>query len=160
MMLRRLAVCLVFLVGMFGAARMVAAEEGAWVTSADVEMNAATAKARKTLDDFLKLAAKPPRGAEGFKLNVLMRDARGAEYLWIRDFAQDRAGFHGVVDTDPAVLKSIRRGQRVTFQRSDVTDWGYVLDGRETGFATMCVLLKRMSPAAAEQYRKERGLRC
>ena len=130
------------------------------VGSEDGEMNAAIAKAQASLDDFLKIAAHPPTGASGFKLKVRIHDSHGTEHMWVTPFAQTASGFTGVLADDPETVASVKNGQRLDFARSEVTDWGYVLNGRQKGSFTVCVLFKHMPVSEVDQYRKDYGFEC
>jgi len=123
------------------------------VSGEDQEMNEAIAKARDTLDDFLALAAHPPRGAHDFKLKVKFEDAHGVEHMWVTPFEVEGERFSGTLADDPETIRSVRAWQTVTFSRADITDWGYESGGKQVGSFTVCVLLKHMPAAQAEQYR-------
>jgi uncharacterized protein YegJ (DUF2314 family) len=130
------------------------------VSGADAEMNAAIRHAQATLDQFLALAANPPRGADGFKLKVRIVDAGRVEHLWVTPFRREGAAFIGTVADDPELVKSVRYGQSYRFGRGDITDWGYEQGGKQKGSFTVCVLFKHMPRAEVEQYRKDYGFEC
>lgn len=130
------------------------------VPGGDPEMNRAIEEARKTLDDFLALAARNPPDISHVKLKVMIKDRNGTEHFWVTPFRRNGAGFQGVLANEPKIVKNVRHGQQIDFQRSDITDWGYVRDGKQFGSYTICVLLKRAPKDQAEYYRREHGFQC
>lgn len=124
------------------------------------EMNAAIAQARATLDDFLKLAKKPPKGADGFKLKVMVVDGDSTEHLWVTPFRQERKGFSGVIVNEPELVSSVKYGEKYAFTRDQISDWGYSLDGKQKGSYTVCVLFKNMPPEAVQSYKDDYGFEC
>jgi uncharacterized protein YegJ (DUF2314 family) len=130
------------------------------VGAEDGEMNAAIARAQTSLDEFLKIAGNPPTGASGFRLKVRIHDSHGTEHMWVMPFTQTASGFTGVLADEPETVASVKNGQRLDFARSEVTDWGYVLNGKQKGSFTVCVLFKHMPVSEVEQYRKDYGFEC
>jgi uncharacterized protein YegJ (DUF2314 family) len=130
------------------------------IRTEDDEMNAAIAKAAATLDDFLKIAANPPAGASGFKLKVRFHDGQAVEHMWVMPFRQTGRGFVGVLANEPELVKNVANGQRVEFTRADVSDWGYVLNGRQKGSFTICVMFKHMPAEEVAPYRRDNGFDC
>ena len=130
------------------------------IQDADAEMNAAIAHAQATLDEFLQVKANPPNGASGFKIKVKISDSHGTEHIWVSPFDQADSGFVGILAGDPEIVRSVSNGQRLTFSRGDVSDWGYVLDGKQKGSFTVCVVFRHMPVAEVEQYRQRYGFEC
>lgn len=130
------------------------------VEAEDREMNAAIAQARATLGQFLKIVAHPPEGASGFKLKVKVTDSHGTEHFWVIPFHETTTGFDGTVANDATYVKSVAYGDKISFSRADITDWGYILDGKQKGSFTVCVLFKHMPPAEVKQYRDDHGFEC
>ena len=48
----------------------------------------------------------------------------------------------------------------VRFTRDEISDWGYVKDGRQIGSYTICVIFKKMPKDQADYYRKNHGFDC
>ncbi len=130
------------------------------VQSQDAEMNAAIAKAQASLDEFLALAGHPPAGASEFRLKVRIHDAYGTEHMWVSPFRQTAGGFDGILADDPETVRSVHNGQKLAFTRAEVTDWGYVQNGKQKGSFTVCVLFKHMPKEEADQYRRDYGFEC
>ena len=130
------------------------------IKTEDVEMNAAIAKAQSTLDEFLKLKANPPSGASGFKLKVKVTDAHGTEHMWVTPFSRTATGFTGTLADQPEYVASVANGQSLSFTTADISDWGYVLNGKQIGSFTVCVLFKHMPKDEVEAYRRDYGFEC
>ncbi len=130
------------------------------VGTTDPDMIAAIKHARTTLVDFLKLAANPPVGTDGYKLKVMVIDGAKTEHFWVTPFKVLSDGFAGVLANDPKVVKNVKAGQMVRFDYSLISDWGYTKDGRQVGSFTVCVLFKKMPLEQAEYYRKNHGFDC
>ena len=125
----------------------------------DIEMNEAIEQARATLDDFLALSRSPPRGTRSFKLKVKFADENGAEHMWVTPFIQSGDNFSGVLANTPETVKNVQQSTIVHFGRADITDWGYVRDGKQFGSFTVCVMLRRMAPEEAKKYLNH-GFQC
>jgi uncharacterized protein YegJ (DUF2314 family) len=130
------------------------------VRSSDPEMARAISTAQSTLDEFLKMAANPPAGTSGFKIKVKVMDGSQSEHLWIQPFKVTPDGFVGIVGNEPDYVRNVKLGQRITFHRADVSDWGYVQNGKQKGSFTICVLLKRMPKEEAQRFRDDYGFEC
>lgn len=130
------------------------------IKEADAEMVAAIQKAQATLDDFLKLSANPPKGTSDFKLKVKITDSHGTEHMWVIPFRQTSSGFVGTLDDEPDYVRSVKNGQELTFSRADITDWGYVQNGKQKGSFTVCVVFKHMPAADVQRYRDDYGFEC
>ena len=126
----------------------------------DRAMNEAMAKARNKLDEFFIVAENPPKGAGGFKLKVMVSDDSGVEHLWFSPFQEVEGGYAGVLVNEPSIIKSMEYGQVYAFKQSQITDWGYVLNGKQIGSYTVCVLFKTMSKEVVLQYKNDHGFDC
>jgi uncharacterized protein YegJ (DUF2314 family) len=130
------------------------------ISSQDAEMEAAIAKARSTLDAFLKVQANPPKGAEDFKIKVLFTGGGHSEHIWVTPFQVTKTGFKGTLAGEPRYVKHLVNGQDVTFTRADVSDWGYTLNEKQKGSYTVCVMFNHMPAAEANRYRRDYGFEC
>ncbi len=81
------------------------------ISSQDAEMEEAIAKARATLDDFLKLQAKPPKGADGFKIKVKFSGGGNDEHIWVTPFQVTPKGFTGTLAGSRAMSRTWRTGR-------------------------------------------------
>ena len=130
------------------------------VPNQDRDMAAAIAKARATLDDFLAVWKAKPPGATEFRLKVGVKDGEQTEHFWVQPFRVAGTGFEGTLANEPRVVRNVRNGQQITFSRSEVSDWGYVLDGKQVGSFTICAMFKHAPKDQADYYRKNYGFEC
>lgn len=130
------------------------------VGAQDKEMVAAIREARDSLDTFLKLARNPPPEVSGMRLKVMVKDPNGTEHFWVAPFKSTSTGFEAILANEPRIVKSVQHGQRLTFTRAQITDWGYVKNGRQVGSFTVCVMLKQAPKDQADYYRKNHGFDC
>lgn len=130
------------------------------IHSEDAEMNAAIARAQRTLDDFIRIKANPPKGASGFKLKVRITDPHGTEHMWVTPFKKTTHGFVGILADEPEIVRNVVNGQRITFTKEEISDWGYVLNGRQKGSFTVCVVFKHMPREQVQQYRDQYSFEC
>ena len=131
-----------------------------FVSEDDRNMNLAIAEARRTLDDFLYLSKNPPDGATNFKLKVMLSDNNGVEHFWFMPFEETKDGFAGVLANDPSVVKSVAAGEVYPFERDQITDWGYELNGKQIGSFTVCAIFKSMPNEDVERYKRDHGFVC
>ncbi len=123
-------------------------------------VSAAVRQAQAGLSDFLALAAKPPANTRDFKVQVMAEDSNGIETFWITHFKPLQQGFIGEVANEPQIVKSVVWGQQLRFTREQITDWGYLKNGRQVGSFTICALFKDMPAEQVEYYRSQHGFDC
>lgn len=126
----------------------------------DPAISAAVRQAQAGLDDFLQLAAKPPANTSGYKVQVMVSDAYGIETFWVVRFRALDDGFIGELANEPRIVKSVTWGQQLRFGREQITDWGYLKNGRQVGNFTVCALFKQMPAEQVEFYRTQHGFDC
>ena len=145
------------------------------VPKGDPEMAAAFAKARASLGGFLEKLRHPPAGTENFSVKVGFSDAANGsgyaivnpgagsdkvEYFWMVGIKETASGFTAAIGNGPEIVKSVREGQVVAFQRAQIADWMYFEGGKIKGNYTMCPLLSRMGEAEAQEMRVKFGTEC
>lgn len=135
-------------------------DELAIVAKSDPAMAKAMSKARQTLPDFLDVAAAPKPGTEGFAVKVAIREGDNAEYFWVTPFTDKDSEFSGAINNTPREVHSVKLGQTITFNRSEIVDWMYLDGGKMQGNYTACALLKSASKQEAEEFKKRFGLDC
>ena len=126
----------------------------------DPAISAAVRQAQAGLSEFLALAAKPPADTSGFRVQVMAEDSNGIETFWITPFRPLEQDFIGEVANQPRIVKSVTWGQQLRFTREQITDWGYLKNGRQVGSFTICALFKEMPAEQAEYYRSQHGFDC
>ena len=126
----------------------------------DAHMAAAIKEARRTLPEFLKLAANPPPDTEGYKLKVKIVDGKRVEHFWVIPFEVVKGGFSGTLANSPQIVRNVRGGQTIQFKEADISDWGYEKNGRQVGSYTVCALFQQMPPDQVMYYRDNHGFDC
>lgn len=139
-----------------------APEQSVINASDDPQMQEAYDKARKSLDYFLKTAASAPQDTRGFALRVGVRDDGMTEFFWVYPFQEEEEGFSGRINSEPALVDSVFKGEIIHFDRGQIVDWTF--EDRATGIMhgnfTGCVQLAREAPEHAEQFQELYGLDC
>jgi uncharacterized protein YegJ (DUF2314 family) len=138
------------------------ADHVAMVTAEDPAMLSAFAKARETLDSFLRLVASGDPNIKDPSIKVKIEDNGVVEYFWIADFSPTSAGFSGNINNDPELVHSVKLGQVITFPRSQIYDWTYVDNATKqtVGNFTACALLTHESPKDAADFKATYHLAC
>lgn len=130
------------------------------IANDDPIMNAAIAKAQASLDTFLATNAAPPAGTSGYKLKVKLTDSNGSEHFWVEPFSQTKNGFEGTLANEPEMVTGYKFGQKITFSRKDISDWGYEKDGHQIGSFTVCAAFHKMSAEEVNYYKTNYGFDC
>jgi uncharacterized protein YegJ (DUF2314 family) len=115
-----------------------------YVADSDPEMAAAIAKAQETLPQFWQVFDAREHGESDFLLVVRITDKGRIEHFVITDFERRDGKTMVTIRSDPKVVSSVKRGDRIEIPAADITDWRYVRDGKEVGLLTAKVLLKHM----------------
>jgi uncharacterized protein YegJ (DUF2314 family) len=119
-------------------------DELAIVAKKDPAMAKAMTKARQTLPDFLSTAA----------------DGDNVEYFWITPFTSTDGKFSGEINNKPRSVRSVKLGQTITFEQSEIVDWTYMDGDKMKGNYTACALLESASKQEAEEFKQRFGLDC
>jgi uncharacterized protein YegJ (DUF2314 family) len=135
-------------------------DEVAIVAKDDPVMAAAMRRARETLPDFLAIAAAPKPGMTNFAVKVAIHQGNDAEYFWIDPFANDNGRFSGRINNKPDLIHSVKLGQTITFELSEIVDWMYQDRGKMKGNYTACVLLRSAPAAEVAEFKERFGLDC
>jgi uncharacterized protein YegJ (DUF2314 family) len=135
-------------------------DELAIVAKKDPAMAKAMTKARQTLPDFLSTAAAPKPGMEGFAVKVAIHDGDNVEYFWITPFTSTDGKFSGEINNKPRSVRSVKLGQTITFEQSEIVDWTYMDGDKMKGNYTACALLESASKQEAEEFKQRFGLDC
>ncbi len=124
------------------------------VAADDPEMAAAITAARATLPQYWQVFEHREQGETDFSLKVKTSDTHGTEHFWAVDISRKDGVVYGTIDNEPRLVTSAKPGGRVLVRSEDISDWGFIRNGRIHGKHTLRVLMKRMPPKEAEIYRK------
>lgn len=120
----------------------------------DAVMNAAIAEARRSLPTFWTLLEADPVVAASGKIKVGFDTPGGPEHMWVREVRREGAVVKGLLDNRPVWLKGVSKGDPVTIDPADISDWSYIREGRMYGSYTTRVMLPRLPAEQREAYRK------
>ncbi len=124
------------------------------VSSEDQEMNAAIARARNEVDDFIKIVQA---GKYQVSVKVPIADGDKVEHFWLKDVTYQDGSFNGIIDNDPEIVTNIAIGRKVNVRKEAISDWLYIQNGKMIGNYTLRVALKKMSEKEAAALRKQVG---
>jgi uncharacterized protein YegJ (DUF2314 family) len=127
------------------------------VTSADVDMNAAIARARDTLPTFWASydTPKPSETGHGLKVRFAVGPDR-FEHIWMSEVEKLPDGnFSGRFANQPSDLPDKNEGDQVEFKQADITDWLFIRNGKVVGGETIKLLLKSMPKEQADAMRAQ-----
>lgn len=123
------------------------------VASGDAEMDAARAKARRTIAMFWAAMDARQQDTRGFALKVAIPHGQGHEHFWLTDVVRHGDRYRGTINNEPRHARQVRLGERYEFGDAEISDWMFMRGGKIVGNETMRPLLQRMPQAQAEQYR-------
>jgi uncharacterized protein YegJ (DUF2314 family) len=115
------------------------------------EMDAAIARARGEVDQFISELAKPTGTNHAVKAPV--QDAGKTERFWLTDLTYSAGKFEGTINNEPGIVKNVRMGQKRSVAKQEISDWMYMRGGKMYGNYTMRQLLKAMPDEEAAKFR-------
>jgi uncharacterized protein YegJ (DUF2314 family) len=124
------------------------------VSSGDAKMNTAMATARSTVGEFTAALASPTADQSGFSVKMPVEEGGKTEHMWLADVSYDGKSFHGTINNDPEMVKSVKLGQKVSVDASGISDWMYIEKGVLVGGYTIRVLRDTMSPTERADFDK------
>jgi uncharacterized protein YegJ (DUF2314 family) len=127
-------------------------------------MRKAMLRAQRELDDFFRLAAKPPAGRDNFSIKVGLPLGDGEkEYVRITEFKQlDDGRYRGVINNEVQLTDTFKLGEQYTFSRDEIVDWTYVdnMEEKMYGNYTLCALLSAQPGEDADRLLQYYKLDC
>jgi uncharacterized protein YegJ (DUF2314 family) len=117
------------------------------VSTEDPRMNAAIAKARGTVDEFIGAFTNAGAHQRSFAIKVPVIDGSHIEHFWmdIERFANGQ--FTGRIANQPLDVHNVHFGDRIVVDKERISDWMYVDRGRLVGGFTIKALREEMSVA-------------
>lgn len=113
------------------------------ISSDDPEMQAAVQTARDRWPEFVE-AFENRDDSQHFAMKARFEENDLVEFMWVTVTAIEGDLVLGVLDSDPADVKSLRCGDRVRVTLDSLNDWMFVDRGEEpVGGFTIAVLTKR-----------------
>jgi len=124
------------------------------VSNANMEMNAAIARARRTLPTFWASYDTPKPNEEGHSLKVSFPTRKGGEHIWMAEVTKlPNGSYSGRFANEPRDLPGKHAGDQVQFAQGDISDWMFMRDGKIVGGETIRPLLKSLPKADADALR-------
>lgn len=112
-----------------------------YVASESDRMNWAIEKAGHTLHYFEDCLKHPKPNQNYFSIKVKIVDAHASEHIWLVDPEFDAEGnLFGTIGNEPLDVKSVKIDQRIGINRSLVSDWMIIEQGRLIGGYTIRAL--------------------
>jgi uncharacterized protein YegJ (DUF2314 family) len=118
-----------------------------YVADDDKEMNAAMEKARKSVEEFIKVFQTRQKGQSDFGVKVAIRDGKKVEHFWVQISKFDGKQFEGAISNDPTLVKTVKSGDPIKIPKEKIGDWMYVEKKKLVGGFTVRVLRNRLAPA-------------
>lgn len=125
----------------------------------DKGMNEAMAQARKEFPAFWKAVSADRKNEEPELVPAMVKaefSDKGkedeGEHLWIDEVSYDGKMISGVVASEPADLKSVKLGEKVSFPLERLSDWLYVEKGVAKGAFTVNYLRRQMSAKERKEH--------
>ena len=122
----------------------------------DAEMSAAETEAQANLDRFLAHALNGaglgrPNADLKVAFPVTGHGNAEAEVIWVSRFKRDAGGFSGELSNEPNAMPGLHLGDRVTFTRDQIRDWGWMdgASGKLYGHYTTRVITRHLPPEQA-----------
>ncbi|MGQ0588695.1 MAG: DUF2314 domain-containing protein [Sphingosinicella sp.] len=124
------------------------------VHESDPAMAAAVARARAELPQFYRRLGSPAPDEHRFAVKFNL--AGSGEMIWAGELRRENGRLSGALSNAP-IHADYRQGQRVDIAESAIIDWGYVRGARMEGNHTTRVIIDRMPPEQAAEYRAALG---
>jgi uncharacterized protein YegJ (DUF2314 family) len=115
------------------------------VAENDKEMNAAMEKARKSIEDFIRVFLNRQKSQSDFGVKVAIREGKEVEHFWVAISRFDGNEFDGEIGNTPMVVKTVKTGDKIKVRKDTISDWMYVENNRLVGGYTVRILRNRLS---------------
>ena len=129
------------------------------VRADDPEMNAAIAKAKATVGDFVQAFHAQKAGTSKFCVKKPFPTPDGSvEHMWITVTAEHDGVLKGVVDSEAEDTHEVKMGQEVTLNVSEISDWSYADGKKLVGGYTIRYFLDKMSAKDRQEFLEKSGM--
>ena len=119
----------------------------AGIEAHDLEMIAAQKEARETLMEFTT-AIQARENDKRYLLKAVIMEGQDTEHVWLEPVKWNDPGLVGILAVDPITIKKHKKGDEITPQPEEVTDWVILSrDGSKKGGFTIDVIEKRRAEA-------------
>jgi uncharacterized protein YegJ (DUF2314 family) len=116
------------------------------VEQIDEEILQIAEDARNTLPSFFRHLNRPGAGEEQFcvKYPFAADNDGGIEQVWLTSIYFKNGYYYGVLASSPILISGIKKGDKVTFEADNITDWMYMRNDRIIGGYSIKYLLEKI----------------
>ena len=130
-----------------------------YVPQEDSGMNAAIARARASVPEFLPRLQHPPSGQSYVGVKVrLGEEGEEGEHIWLSDVRLQDGRIVGRLVDDAVYFPQWKRGAEVRVAPAEISDWMTVENGRACGGFTTRVVVRQMEPDARAAFLRDMGV--
>lgn len=123
-------------------------------------MNAAMETGAKTIGRFFSAHEMPRSNQERFNVKIRLRTGPRVEYIWVEEIERENDGsVTGLLQNQPAISRTHRLGDRVSFSIGDIVDWAYIEDGYLIGGFTLRVMFEQYPQKQRTELQEKLGYR-
>ncbi len=115
----------------------------------DPEMEAAVDEAQRRFPEFQQAFARRGDADSLFLVSAPFDHSAGVEVMWVEVTAVGDDSVTGTLANEPYYVENIQKGDVVTVQREDITDWVFQRGRDRVGGFAMALLARRAQAAAA-----------
>ena len=127
------------------------------VHTEDVDISAATALARKTVDDAIAVLMSEKSSISSFGIKVPIADGDLVEHIWLTNIRFADGQFTGVIGNPPRLIRNVKIGRLYTVGKGEILDWTYIRDGKMVGNYTLKALFPHMNPVEVKMIKRQVG---
>jgi uncharacterized protein YegJ (DUF2314 family) len=129
-----------------------------YVPREDPAMNAAIARARATLPQFLPRLQNPPAGQSYLGVKVRVGDRSTGEHIWLYEVRYQAGRIVGRLVDDAELFPKFKQDDEVRVAPGEITDWMTVENGLACGGFTSRVMARSMTAEQRAAWMREMGI--
>ena len=129
-----------------------------YVSREDQAMNAAIARARATLPQFLPRLRNPPAGQSYLGVKVRLGGESAGEHIWLYEVRYQGGRIVGRLVDDAELFPKFKRDDEVRVAPGEITDWMTVENGLACGGFTSRIMARSMTPDQRAAWMEEMGI--
>jgi uncharacterized protein YegJ (DUF2314 family) len=122
-------------------------------------MQAAVAKARKTVRQFIGTLQHPMPGETDFEVKKPFVEKGNIEHIWLSDVRFVGGRFQGKVDNEPVKISGLKPGQVVSVNPDEISDWVYIKNGKLVGGYTIRAHYNELTPEEKQEFDRSADFR-
>ena len=123
----------------------------------DPDMQAATRRAKDSVQEFLHRLAAPPSSQRSASVKVALEEEGRMEYAWLAEPRIEGDHFVGRLDNNLVQIRRWRAGDMVRVPQTALSDWLAVDGGRLVGGFSIRVLRNRLQPEERDRFDRAAG---